>query len=128
VSEDLLNQMHEFDRVSIRAVLLADGENPDEALSSAGIFEPVTISVTVGAELDPSCGILGDGHTPNLTGVLETQYEHAPDDGFGSSFPEIQPDERSRQIYDAPPARSGTATLPPAFGLQPLAPVRRPRR
>nr|WP_294555662.1 hypothetical protein [uncultured Rhodopila sp.] len=54
-------------RVSVRALLAGDGEDVTQALAQAGIFDPVAIPV----QLDPQGGFLGDGITPNLTGVLE---------------------------------------------------------
>jgi hypothetical protein len=128
VSENLLKQIHEFDRVSIRAVLVANGKNPNHELANAGIHESVAIPVSAGSEQDPTGGILGDGYTPNLTGVLETQYQDNPDHGFASASSHLQMNESSQQNNDDPPARSGTTTLPPAYGLQPFAPVRRSRR
>src|SRR3954447_3738101 len=77
------------DRVSIRALLVFDGEDATQAFSRAGIFDPVAIPVTLGNAGDPQGGILGDGMTPNLAGEIE------PDD--------IPPDA------EADPAHTGSA-------------------
>ncbi|MDR3533481.1 MAG: hypothetical protein P4L90_23345 [Rhodopila sp.] len=121
MNENPMDRLSTFNRVSIRAVLVNEGEDPSTALSEAGIVNPVSISVVVGENLDLSGGILGDGLTPNLTGVLETE----PDDDFDSS-PYIQPNKTGRQPDAAQPDEPVTAALPPAFGSRPLAPVRKP--
>ena len=69
-----------FDRISIRSVLARDGEDVTQALMQAGIFDPIAVPVVLGEAADPAGGILGDGITPNLTGVLE------PDE-FGPGYP-----------------------------------------
>ena len=109
-----------FDRVSIRAVLVREGEDPSAALAAAGIFDPIAIPVIIGEDPQLSGGILGDGITPNLIAVLETTHE-APD-GPSRYTP---PAPSRRNADDAQPARTETIMRPPAFGRQPLAPVRR---
>jgi hypothetical protein len=98
-------------RVSISAVLAAEGEDVTEALARAGIVDPVAIPV----QAEPEEGFLGDGVTPNLTGVLEAHEADGP--GAGSGPPPAA----------AQPARPATAMLPPERGLQAFAPVRRRR-
>ncbi len=120
MTDNPLDSMHGFDRVSIRAVLVRDGEDPSAALLEAGITDPIAIPVLVGDDLDPTGGILGDGITPNLTAVLETERE----DDFDSS-PDTGPTPPRRSAEVARPDEAGTSMLPPAFGMQPLAPVRR---
>lgn len=100
-------------RVSLRAVLAADGDDVTQALAQAGIVDPVAIPV----QADPADGFLGDGITPNLTGVLE--LDEAEDDG-----PEALEDT-AQAAAGVPAAQRGPAMLPPEYGMQALAPVRR---
>jgi hypothetical protein len=105
-------------RVSIRAVLAFDGEDVTQALSRAGIFDPVAVPATLGNTGDPQGGILGDGMTPNLIAEIE------PDD--------LPPDA------EADPGRMGsaqrqdeaaTAAAPAAVdGMRSFAPTRGRRR
>jgi hypothetical protein len=100
------------DRVSIRAVLAADGEDVTQALAQAGIVDPVAIPVLA----DPAAGFLGDGITPNLTGVLEPDMsDDEPEAGT----------EPAQSRVEARPASPGTVMLPPERGMQALAPVRK---
>jgi hypothetical protein len=121
MSDNPLDRLSAFNRVSIRAVLVHDGEDPSAALAEAGIFDPVAIPVVLGDETDLGGGVLGDGITANLTGVLETEQE---DDFDSSPFnqPDNQPGLRPEAAQRGEPV---TTTLPAAFGLQPLAPVHR---
>ncbi len=112
-----MDQIPAFDRVSIRAVLVTDGQNPQAALAEAGIFDPIALPVVMGDEPDLSGGILGDGITPNLIGVLETEQQDASD-------PTPPPQPARGQSDDAQPTRATTGMLPPAFGLRSLAPIR----
>jgi hypothetical protein len=119
MSDNPMDKLPAFNRVSVRAVLVSDGENPSAALADAGFADPVALPVVLGEELDLSGGILGDGITLNLTGVLETETRETSDSGPGA---------RSGTVVSASDdARSSgpvTTTLPAAFGMQPLAPVR----
>ena len=70
-----------MNRVSIRAVLAAEGEDVTEALARAGILNPVAIPVLLDEEdAHPAGHLLGDGITPNLTGVLELDDDEDDDD------------------------------------------------
>ncbi len=60
MSGSALDRIHPHDRVSIRAVLVHDGEDPGPALAAAGIFDPIAIPVVIG-EHPPTSGMLGDG-------------------------------------------------------------------
>lgn len=62
---------------------------------------------------------LGDGITPNLTGVLETDHQ----DAFSAS-PDIRVARTPAAPDQAHPPKRGATMLPAAFGMQPLAPVR----
>jgi hypothetical protein len=100
-------------RVSIRAVLAADGDDVTQALAQAGIVDPVAIPV----QADPAEGFLGDGITPNLTGVLE--QDEAEDEGPEAS------EDTAQAAGETPTAQRETAMLPPEYGMQALAPVRK---
>jgi hypothetical protein len=41
MTDDPLNSIPTFDRVSIRAVVTSGDESPNQALSEAGIFDPI---------------------------------------------------------------------------------------
>ena len=113
VSGNAIDTPSAVNRVSIRAVLASDGDDVTQALAQAGIVEPVAIPVQV----DQGGGFLGDGLTPNLTGVLE--QDEADDDG-----PEAGTDT-PQAAAGASTAQPGTVMLPPEHGMQALAPVRR---
>ncbi len=120
ISDNPLDRIPAHDRVSIRAVLVRAGEDPGPALARAGIFDPIAIPVVVGDSADLVGGILGDGVTPNVTAVLETDHQDAFDHArFG------QPTDAGSQFDPARPARPATVTLPAAFGFRSFAPVRR---
>jgi hypothetical protein len=119
MSDNPLDSLPSFDRVSIRAVLVEEGEDPAAALAEAGFTEVISIPVVLGEAADPSGGILGDGITPNLVAVLETEPEDGSDPATGARSVPV----RSASAAEPPPEPS-TTNLPSAFGLQPLAPVR----
>ena len=114
VSENALNDLPGFNRLSIRAVLVNEGEDPAPALAEAGI-----IPVMLGDNVDLPGGILGNATTPNLTAILEIEYQ----DDFDAS-PDARPDETGAGPDAARSNEPGTTMLPAAFGPQPLAPVR----
>jgi hypothetical protein len=109
-----------YNRVSIRAVLVHDGEDPGPALAAAGIVNPIAIPVVMGEDLDLSGGMPGNGITPNLIAVLETEeqedFEYSPANRSGLTG--SQPDA-------ARPVRPFTTTAPPAFGMRSFAPIGR---
>lgn len=111
-------------RVSIRAVLDDGHGDLQAALRDAGIFEPVAIPVLLGDQADASGGMLGNGVTPNVVGVLEP--DEAESDTFAAD-PDpapLLPKGGAAIVAD----RSGSANLPASFGIRPLAPVRAPGR
>lgn len=122
MSDDPMDAIPSFNRVSIRAVLAHDGEDVEAALSEAGIFNPVAVPVLIGDGQFPSGAILGDGFTPNLTGVLETEQQEDFDVQFHS-----QPSPTERNEAVARPNPRQATILPAAYGMQPLAPIRRRR-
>jgi len=111
MSDTPLDRLPAFNRVSIRGVLVHEGEDPRPALAAAGIVNPIAIPVVLGEDLDLSGGILGNGITPNLKAVLETEQH----DDFDSS-PTNQPNEAGSQPSAARSAEPVTTTLPAAYG------------
>ena len=115
-----MDKLPAHNRVSIRAVLVHEGEDASAALAEAGFANAVAIPVMQGEQLDLSGGILGNGITPNLTAVLETEQEDALED-----LPRMQ----RGAVRPAPDGArlSGpvTTNLPATFGIRPLAPVHR---
>ena len=114
-----MDQVPAFNRVSIRAVLVNEGEDAHAALAAAGLVDPVAIPVLVGDDHDLGGGILGDGITPNLTAVLETE-----DDGEDAAVG-AEPSKSASASAETRPSIPVTDTMPAAYGMQPLAPVRR---
>jgi hypothetical protein len=105
------------DQLSLRAVLVNQGEDPAAALAEAGIIDAVAIPVVVGDDPNLHGGILGDGRTPNLVAVLETE-------------PQDRPKAKRRGMTRSPPATArsaapSTIVAPAAFGVRSLAPIRK---
>ena len=121
MSDNPMDRLPAFNRVSIRAILVEDGEDPGHALAEAGFAEAVAIPVLIGDDPDLSGDILGNGITPNLTAVLETEIADAGPD----AAPATQSDQVEGSSETQPGPGSTTTNLPAAFGMQPLAPVRK---
>jgi hypothetical protein len=124
MSDNPLDGIPTFDRVSIRAVVVYEGEDTGHALSEAGIVDPIALPMVVG-EGQPD-NSFGDGITPNLTAVLE--FDQEDDDPFDAPSRDDghqSPDTGSQGPTVTSQAQPGTASLPAAYGIQPLAPVRR---
>ncbi len=62
MSDNPLDRIPGFDRVSIRAVVVMEGEDPGPALAAAGLVDPVAVPVVFG-EGAPDRSF-GDGFTP----------------------------------------------------------------
>jgi muramidase (phage lysozyme) len=98
------------------------------ALAQAGFIDPVSLPMWIG-QGHPDASF-GDAFTPSLTAVLEHHLPDAfgPDDG--SHDPRFDRHDGGAGVdpgrgdTSQPPAAPVTVTLPAAFGLQPLAPVR----
>jgi hypothetical protein len=120
MTDNPMDSLSTFDLISIRAVLVHDGEDPSDAVSEAGIYDPIEVPVMMGEDMSLAEGGIGDGITPNLSAVLETEQW----DIFASSS-QSRPRDTGGTSGSAQPAQSGTTTLPAAYGIQPLAPVRR---
>jgi hypothetical protein len=119
MNDDPMDSIPSFNRVSIRAVLVTDGQDVRAALAKAGIVDPVALHVVMGDDLDQSGGFLGNGITPNLTGVLETEHEDDFDLLSDHALSATSANPASEQQPDAPVV----TMLPAAYGLRPLAPV-----
>jgi hypothetical protein len=117
MNDDPMDSIPNFNRVSIRAVLVTDGQDARAALAKAGIVDPVALRVVMGD--DQSGGFLGNGITPNLTGVLETEQEDDFDLLSDSAPIATSATPASEQQPDEPVV----TMLPVAYGLRPLAPV-----
>ena len=112
-----------YNRVSIRAVLVHEGEDPSAALAAAGLVNAVVVPVVLGdASGQPAAGQRG-GIVPNLPAVLQFDAAGSFAAPFGS-----QPVATSIASASIPAPAPVTQTLPAAFGGKPLAPIRRPGR
>jgi hypothetical protein len=120
MSGNPLDGIPAYNRVSIRAVLVHGDEDPGPALAAAGITDPIAIPVVMGEDLDLFGGMLGDGITPNLTAVLETEARE--DFGYSSTD---RSDQTDSQPDAARPASPFTTTAPLAFGMRSFAPIGR---
>jgi hypothetical protein len=116
MSDNPMDRISAVDRVSIRAVLVHEGEDPSAALAEAGFANAIAVPVLLGEEADLSGGILGNGITPNLTAVLETEEQE-------DMVATTQSGSVGAASDAAEPQAAVTTTLPAAFGMQPLAPV-----
>jgi len=120
MSDDPMDGMPAANRLSLRAVLVAEGEDATAALAQAGLIDAVKLPAVLGDIVALSGGILGDGLTPNVTAVLETEQQEE-----WNSSPDMPPGSATSQAAAAQPSRAATTTtLPAAYGMQPLAPVR----
>jgi hypothetical protein len=122
MNDNPLGDLPSFDRVSIRAVLVGEGEDPTELLARAGIVDAVAIPVVFDDDGDLDGGLLGDGITPNLTAVLETEQDEDEE-----ASPHAAANANRTQPGRSNAFAPGTKTLPAAFGMSPLAPVRQRR-
>ena len=122
MNDNPLDKIPTFNRVSIRAVLVQEGQDPGPALAEAGLINPVALPVVVGDDPDLPNGILGDGFTDNLTAVLETDPQDtsnsSADPQHGDGLPQSAPN-------DPQPAARVAVNLPAAYGLRPMAPGRK---
>ena len=65
MSDNPLDSISAFDRVSIRAVLGQDGTDSTAALAEAGIFDAVAIPVVLDSDASAAAQFIGNGITPN---------------------------------------------------------------
>jgi hypothetical protein len=133
MGDNPLARIPSFDRVSLRAAVVPDGVDPGPALAAAGIFDPIALPIVFGE--NPPDRSFGDGFTPNVAAVLEYDQPAAGDSRFGSegrgsgfngdpALAGVESGAPGSASDDAQPACPPTISLPTAYGMQPLAPVR----
>jgi hypothetical protein len=133
MSDNPLDRIPSFDRISLRAVVVAEGEDPGPALTAAGITDPIALPIVFGES--PPDRTFGDGFTPNVPAVLEFDEPEvdASDSASGTfgSASDIHASSAGAQAGaagavsdDMPPSRPVTTNLPGAYDIQSLAPVR----
>jgi hypothetical protein len=125
MSDDPLDRIPSFDRISIRAVLVHEGEDPGPALREAGIIDAVALPVMLDDDSHHIGGFLGDGITDNLTAVLEPDVTDDEEEDLADAPHAARSWQNPDTTAESRPV--GVARLPEAFGSQPLAPVRRKR-
>jgi hypothetical protein len=116
MNDDPIDRIPSFDRVSVAAVLVREGEDATAALTEAGIIDPIVVEVMLDDGSGTDLSFFGDSVSGNLVAVLETeQADHRSDHR-----------EAKRVAHSDPPssATPRNANLPRAFGSRPLAPVR----
>lgn len=121
MSDNPLDRIPSFDRLSVRAAVVPDGEDPEAAVAAAGIVDPVILPVVFGESVPDRS--FGDGFTPNLTAVLEFDQPVADASSAPSSD---QASGAGGSAGSEPTARASapaTANLPASYGSQALAPV-----
>ena len=64
MNDSPLDKVPAHNRVSIRAVLVHEGEDASAALAEAGFADTISVPVVLGEQPDLSVGILGNGITP----------------------------------------------------------------
>jgi len=118
--EDAAQRLLQSERVTVKAVMVADDEDPAPHLLAAGIVEPVSIPFAFDDD-GATPASMGDGWTPGVTGILEFDDEGGADsppfDAAEENLPSTQDDGEPEE------PRERTANLPGAFGMSPMAPV-----
>jgi hypothetical protein len=123
VTDNPLDQIPEFDRISLRAVLVTGNTDPTEALNAAGIYDPVVLPVI----LDNGAGDVGNALTPGIRAVLEFQDPEPLAQPQDPDPPTASEPSSAASPAAASPTAPRTAMLPATSFGRPLAPVR-PRR
>jgi hypothetical protein len=131
MSDNPLNRISRHDRVSLRAILVHQGEDAAAALVEAGFVDVISVPVVLGEDVNLPGGILGDANTPNLIAVLETEPDDASGSSPGTRAGAAQSTTRGSRSGSArsagdgsQPSGSAAADPPPALGMQPMSPVR----
>ncbi len=109
-----------IDRVSIRTVLVREGEDPGAALAVADLVDPIALPVMSGEQPDVPGGILGNGITPNVTALLETEQPDVSGEASKARSGSVRSADRRTRTSE--PA---SVVPPAASGIQSLAPVRK---
>jgi hypothetical protein len=123
MSDNPLDKVPAHNRVSIRAVLVHEGEDASAALAEARFADTVSVPVVLGEQPDLSGGILGNGITPDVVAVLETEQGDDVDTSANARPGTARPGRSDVRSFGPV-----TSVLPTAFGMRPLAPVRRTTR
>ncbi|WP_428485573.1 hypothetical protein [Rhodopila sp.] len=123
MSDDPADRLTKANRISIQAVLVPEGHDPVPLLLANGIYEPVAIPFVVDDDAFNSGGILGDGVTPNVVATLDFGEQEPTDATSGQSAPDPSAADAAGQAAEKQAAP--TVTLPAAYGIKPLAPVRK---
>ncbi len=124
--EDPARRLIESEQVSVRAVVVPDGEDPTPYLLKAGIVDPVAIPFTWGDD-QMAARSMGNGWTDAVPATLVFDDDSDDEDG---GFPQDAEFRQSPPERPAPPASASqprTVQLPEAFGARPMAPVLRRR-
>jgi len=122
MSDNPLDRIPSFDRVSVRAVVVMEGEDPGPLLAAAGIIDPVAVPAVFGDNAPDRN--FGDGFTPNLSAVVEFDEDAGGFEGEGDEQADGDASAEDTVSSGPPVSGSRTVTLPAAHGMKPLAPVR----
>ena len=90
MSDNPLDSIPSYDRVSIRAVLVRENDH-GTALAEAGLVDPLVIPVMVDGDVDFPAHFIGDGVTGNLTAVLEPNERQPADGSAADDFASAEP-------------------------------------
>lgn len=115
--DDDASRLMEANRVSIAAVLVGPADDSVRAMLDSGILDPVTVPFVLDNGTPNGGTGLGDGITPNIMATLDPTNA----DTDAADHDPGEQDEPAPST--ARPAT--TATLAAAYGMVPLAPVRK---
>jgi hypothetical protein len=122
-NEEAAQRLIQSERVSLRAVVVPEGQDVTPYLREAGIADPVSLPFAPIGNGASAAGMTAIW-TSDVTAELDFGDDGDPDspmpftseqDNTASNSDELVPTEKSFQ----------TMNLPEAFGMRPLAPVRR---
>jgi hypothetical protein len=68
--ENTAQRLIASDQVSVRVVVVAEGQDPTPHLLEAGIVDPVVVPFAW-ADTQASAGVMGDGSTTSVSATLE---------------------------------------------------------
>jgi hypothetical protein len=127
MNENPLDRIPEYDRLSLRAVIVPEGQDPGPYLASAGIDDPVALPIVFG-DAEPSV-TFGEAFTPNLKAVLESDQPDSA--GFGETANAASGSGDNGSENQAKPWRSavsqapGLEARPSVQGYRSVAPILR---
>ena len=122
MSDDLSDRLWRADSVAIRAVVVPDNQDPTTILAQHGIFEPVAVPFMFDDGTSGAEALMGDGVQGGLRATLVMDQPDVP--GGNDNSQQADQSQQSDPDQGSPPSR--TAMLPEAYGMKPMAPVRRP--